>query len=322
MTGKPTDPRSMNRFLYAEANPWTLVDPSGHMAGCASASSDLCNETTAVKYKNTPAGKTAKKKVSDHDHPCQGMSGADLAACRAPYSAPTPKAQSTPTCSSSICNASAPTTAVETDWSTWANAKIDWSTVGQSVCTAADPCVPQVECATALFGGPCLLTPFTNPVSAYECDSECQAEGFRLAIVLTVVTVGTYGCASVCPALLFGAAESAGAMKDRLKDLVQGSSIPGYGAPWSQLPKVIQAGKQYAQMGQYLFSKHAVDRMLPAGFGGRSIPPSVVVSAIQSAKPVVDDLVEGIQRFSYTYGGVTVIYEPATNVVVSVWGGQ
>ena len=30
VTGRPTDPRSMNRFLYAEGNPWSMVDPSGH----------------------------------------------------------------------------------------------------------------------------------------------------------------------------------------------------------------------------------------------------------------------------------------------------
>ncbi len=30
VTGKPADPRSMNRFLYAEGNPWSMVDPSGH----------------------------------------------------------------------------------------------------------------------------------------------------------------------------------------------------------------------------------------------------------------------------------------------------
>jgi hypothetical protein len=30
--GQAQDPRSMNRFLYAEANPATLVDPTGHMA--------------------------------------------------------------------------------------------------------------------------------------------------------------------------------------------------------------------------------------------------------------------------------------------------
>ncbi len=28
--GSPADPLSLNRFAYAEANPWTLVDPSGH----------------------------------------------------------------------------------------------------------------------------------------------------------------------------------------------------------------------------------------------------------------------------------------------------
>jgi hypothetical protein len=30
--GKAVDPRSLNRFLYAEANPATLIDPSGHCA--------------------------------------------------------------------------------------------------------------------------------------------------------------------------------------------------------------------------------------------------------------------------------------------------
>ena len=38
------------------------------MIGCASASSDLCNETTAVRNKNTPAGKKAARTVSAHDH--------------------------------------------------------------------------------------------------------------------------------------------------------------------------------------------------------------------------------------------------------------
>ncbi|MEI7743326.1 MAG: LamG-like jellyroll fold domain-containing protein [Chloroflexota bacterium] len=33
--GSAQDPRSMNRYLYAAANPWTMVDPTGH-AGCPS----------------------------------------------------------------------------------------------------------------------------------------------------------------------------------------------------------------------------------------------------------------------------------------------
>lgn len=30
VVGQAADPRSMNRYTYAEANPWTLVDPTGH----------------------------------------------------------------------------------------------------------------------------------------------------------------------------------------------------------------------------------------------------------------------------------------------------
>ena len=30
--GSAANPASMNRFLYAEANPATLIDPTGHMA--------------------------------------------------------------------------------------------------------------------------------------------------------------------------------------------------------------------------------------------------------------------------------------------------
>jgi RHS repeat-associated protein len=32
VTGSAQDPLSMNRFLYAEANPATLIDPTGHYA--------------------------------------------------------------------------------------------------------------------------------------------------------------------------------------------------------------------------------------------------------------------------------------------------
>jgi len=32
VAGSAADPRSLNRFLYAHANPTTLVDPDGHLA--------------------------------------------------------------------------------------------------------------------------------------------------------------------------------------------------------------------------------------------------------------------------------------------------
>jgi hypothetical protein len=48
VTGQPTDPRSMNRFAYAEANPWTFSDPSGHATlYCNTETSDTCHPTQA-----------------------------------------------------------------------------------------------------------------------------------------------------------------------------------------------------------------------------------------------------------------------------------
>ena len=50
----------MNRFAYAEANPWTFSDPSGH-ATCF-ASSDLCDETMAIRHQGTAAGRDAVRR--------------------------------------------------------------------------------------------------------------------------------------------------------------------------------------------------------------------------------------------------------------------
>ena len=50
----------MNRFAYAEANPWTFSDPSGH-ATCFS-SSDLCDETMAIRHQGTAAGRDAVRR--------------------------------------------------------------------------------------------------------------------------------------------------------------------------------------------------------------------------------------------------------------------
>ena len=50
----------MNRFAYAEANPWTFSDPSGN-ATCF-ASSDLCDETMAIRHQGTAAGRDAVRR--------------------------------------------------------------------------------------------------------------------------------------------------------------------------------------------------------------------------------------------------------------------
>lgn len=64
--GSAQDPLSMNRFLYAEGDPTTLVDPSGHMAMCAT--SDLCDESQAVRYRGTTGGREARIRSHLRDH--------------------------------------------------------------------------------------------------------------------------------------------------------------------------------------------------------------------------------------------------------------
>ena len=64
--GSAGDPLSMNRYLYAEGNPATLVDPSGHMAMCATA--DLCDESLAVRYRTTAGGRDAARRIRSRDH--------------------------------------------------------------------------------------------------------------------------------------------------------------------------------------------------------------------------------------------------------------
>ena len=64
--GSAQDPLSMNRFLYAEGNPATLIDPSGHMAMCAT--SDQCDETMAIRYRSTIGGREAARRISRRDH--------------------------------------------------------------------------------------------------------------------------------------------------------------------------------------------------------------------------------------------------------------
>ena len=43
--GSAADPRSMNRYLYAAANPWSLVDPTGH-----------CYDATTDRFVGTGGG--------------------------------------------------------------------------------------------------------------------------------------------------------------------------------------------------------------------------------------------------------------------------
>jgi len=93
---------------------------------------------------------------------------------------------------------------------------------------------------------------------------------------------------------------------------------------WQNYPKVIVDGREYAQVGDRLYTKHAVDRLQPSGLGapagatgpGRSISPTFVDYVLQSTEgvPVVGPL--GQARLSFTSGTVEVITE--NGIVVTV----
>lgn len=86
---------------------------------------------------------------------------------------------------------------------------------------------------------------------------------------------------------------------------------------WQNYPKVMQGGREYAQIGDRLYTRHAVDRMQPGGLGatagaagpGRSISPDFVEDVLGSTRGVPVKGPAGEARLSYTSGSVQVITE-------------
>ncbi|PZF79455.1 hypothetical protein C1I92_31040 [Jiangella anatolica] len=93
---------------------------------------------------------------------------------------------------------------------------------------------------------------------------------------------------------------------------------------WQNYPKVTQGGREYAQIGDRLYSHHAVDRLQPSGPGapggatgaGRSISPNFVEDVLGSTKGVPVKGPNGEARLSFTSGTVQVITE--NNIVITV----
>jgi hypothetical protein len=97
---------------------------------------------------------------------------------------------------------------------------------------------------------------------------------------------------------------------------------------WRDYPKVTVNGREYAQVGDRLYTQHAVDRMTPSGLGtaagakagdgvGRSISPNSVEAVITSGNRA-DVEVKGVMRSIYTSGSVEVVTEGAGKVVITV----
>lgn len=94
---------------------------------------------------------------------------------------------------------------------------------------------------------------------------------------------------------------------------------------WNDYAKVTVGGRTYAQVGDRLYTRHAVDRMQPSGLGtpaggsgaGRSIAPNYVEDVIRSgSKKTVT--VDGVRRTIHTSGSVQVVTERRGRIVVTV----
>ena len=94
---------------------------------------------------------------------------------------------------------------------------------------------------------------------------------------------------------------------------------------WRNYPKVTEAGTQYAQIGERLWTQHAVDRMQPGGLGapagqigaGRSIAPNFVEDVIRTGD-TTQAIVNGVTRTIHTSGTVQVVTEQGGRIVVTV----
>jgi len=93
---------------------------------------------------------------------------------------------------------------------------------------------------------------------------------------------------------------------------------------WDDFAKVVYKGKTYAKVGGKLYSRHAIDRMVPSALGkaaggsaGRSVSTNIVEEVIKNGNRTTR-LVDGIVRTEHVLGDVHVITEEAGKVVVTV----
>lgn len=116
--------------------------------------------------------------------------------------------------------------------------------------------------------------------------------------------------------------EESAALRDAIVAANGGSKIPW--TSWQNYPKVTQGGREYAQVGDRLYARHAVDRMQPSGLGapagapgpGRSISPNYIEDVLTSSRGLPVKGPNGEPRLSYTSGTVQVITED--NIVITV----
>ena len=93
---------------------------------------------------------------------------------------------------------------------------------------------------------------------------------------------------------------------------------------WAEYPKVLANGREYARIGNRLYTEHAVQRMLPSSLasgnvanGGRSMSPTFAEEVILRGTQTTD-MREGTLRTFHRLGTVEVITEQGGEIVVTV----
>jgi hypothetical protein len=86
---------------------------------------------------------------------------------------------------------------------------------------------------------------------------------------------------------------------------------------WSDYDKVIVDGKEYAQIGERLYTRHAYDNTVPRGLGGRGVSPANVEAALATGT-ATSEIRGGALRTTYTSSDVQVVTEQGGRIVVTV----
>lgn len=92
---------------------------------------------------------------------------------------------------------------------------------------------------------------------------------------------------------------------------------------WTQYPKAVLNGREYAKIGERLYTRHAVDHMMPRGLNigaaaeGRGMSPTFVEDVIlRGARSI--EITDGVERTVHRLGSAKVVTEQAERLVVSI----
>jgi len=83
---------------------------------------------------------------------------------------------------------------------------------------------------------------------------------------------------------------------------------------WEDYEKEIISDREYARIGNRLYTRHAVERSYPASIGGRSIAPAFIEEVVRTGTVRVGR----IERKIHTSGTVQIVTEDDGNIVVTV----